>query len=207
MPAVAMGLLVWGTGVAAPPEERKTPPPETPAETLPPPAPAACERPCPMKILWVEQEVPVQALVSREVVTEVRRKTMEIAYRDEKRTVTETVLQPRDVEKKVTCTVLKPVTEKDPHTGCVTTVMKPVTEVQVVKETVYTAVSQPRVVIVKVPYLRPAEETIPQKTILFEYRTEMRKREYPVVVPGGGVLKDRYLLAPPPPCPAPEHHD
>lgn len=206
LPAVAISLLASGTNLSLAQQEKRVPV-ERKVETAPPPTPVGCERPCPMKILWVEQEVPVQALVSREVVTEQRRRTMEIAYREVQRTVTETVLQPRVVEKKLTCTRLKPVSEKDPHTGCVTTIMKPVTEVQVVKETVYSAVSQPRVVTVKVPYLRPAEEIIPQKTILFEYRTEMRKREYPVVVPGGEVLKDRYLLAPPPPCPAPEHHD
>ena len=172
------------------------------------PVPAACDRPCPMTVRWVERQEPIQVLVPREVVAPLPRKTVVVLYREEKRTVTNMVLRPREVKREECCTTLKPVAVTDPHTGQCTTVLQPVPETRVVRDTVYEAVAVKQVLVVRVPYLREIEEPVPQRTIVLEYQTELKKTGYPVRVPGGEVLKDRWFLAPKPPHegepPAPE---
>jgi hypothetical protein len=201
---VALGVLA----LTCPAQEKLPPPQEKSVEKSPvtevPLAPAAdCGHTCPgFKVLWVEKEVPIQRLEPREVVTLVRRPATVVADRVVKRAVTDVVLQPREVLKEVTCTTMQPCTETDPHTGHCTTVFKPVTECKVVKETVYVAVPVTREVDVTEPYLKQAEEIVEQKTVLWEYRTVMQKRGYPVAVPAGEVLKERWFVAPP--CPQPE---
>ncbi len=207
---VVIGVFAGG-GLPCPAQERTTLP-----ELVPPPKKeplpgvaleaAPCATDCALKpsskVLWVEREVPIQVLRGREVVTTVPTTTFEVAYREKKHTVTEMVLEPRVVERPVVSATVKPVTVTDPCTGKCSTVMQPCTEVKMVKQTEFVAVPKEKVLIERVPYLKTVEIQVPQKTVIFEYHTEMKKVGGPVRVPAGNeVLPDRMLLAPKPPCP------
>ena len=213
--SVALGLLVLAGLAPAQETPRTTPEQEKPRtpEVVAPPTPevAAPAAPCGpecaprpgVKVLWVEREVPIQRLVPREVITLVPTTTVEVAYREEKRVFTEMVLQPREVERPMTVSVIKPVTVTCPTTGQCSTVMQPCTEVKMVKQTEFVAVPVKRELIEKVPFLRTVQAEIPQKTLILEYKTEMRKLPGAVAVPSGPeVLPRRVLLAPQPPCDA-----
>jgi hypothetical protein len=164
---------------------------------------ATCLPPCgPFKVLWAEHDVPIQRLEPREVITEIKRPTYVIEYKEVKKQVTDIVIKTREVTREVPCTTMQPCTVTDPHTGHCSTVWQPVTEIKVVKEMECSSVPETREVTVQVPYLKQVEEIVPQKTIILEYKTVMQKRGCPVVVPGGAVLRDRWLVAEPP-C----HHD
>src|SRR5262245_59079600 len=104
---VAAGILA--AALPCPAQEKLPPPPERPApekaapapEQLPPavelqsvPPADGCDGPAPpCKVLWVERPVPLQTLVPREVITEQKQKTLEVLYREEKRTFTEVVIK------------------------------------------------------------------------------------------------------------------
>jgi hypothetical protein len=212
---LAAAGLAWaaGTGLS---QEQVPPPKEKPQEKvqekvpekLPPlveePAHSDChhERPS-VKILWMEREVPVQVLTPREVIIPEKYPTLEVAYREVKRKVIEIVMKPREVTREVPCTTLQPCTVCDPHTGCCTTVMQPVTVMKLRKETVFYPAPEEREIVVKVPYVKEAEEIVPRRTVILEYRTEMQKRPSAVAIPGP-VFGDRMLLAPKG-CEHPEH--
>jgi hypothetical protein len=187
-----------------PAQEKAAPVPEQ----LPPvveiqsvPGGHGCDCPAPWKALWVERDVPLQTLVPREVITEEKQKTLEVLYREEKRTFTEVVIKPREIQTQVTTCRMRPVTVTDPCTGHCTTVLQPVTEVKQVKETIYEAVPEKKVVTVRVPYLKEVDVLVPAKTLLLEQRTEMRVEGYGVKVPAERIPKDRVLVAPAPCCP------
>jgi hypothetical protein len=210
LPAVMAGLLALGALPGAAQEKQKPevlPEPEQPHPAVPvqPAMPASCGADCArpgFKVLWVEREVPIQILVPREVITPVPSTTVEVAYRDEKRLVTEFALKPREVEKPVTVCTLKPVTVTDCHTGQCSTVMQPCTQVKMVKTTEFVAVPEEKAVVVKVPYLKLVEVTIPHKNILLEYRTDLRKEGGAIRVPCPDLVpQERMLLAPKAPCP------
>lgn len=174
---------------------------------LPGPAPTPCAKDCAprpgYKPLWVEREVPIQRIIPREVITLVPTTTIEVAYREEKRVITEMVIKPREVERPVTSCTLKPVTVTCSTTGECRTVMQPCTEVKMVKVTEFVAVPEKRELIEKVPFLRTVEIQVPQKTLILEYKTEMKKVGGVVTVPCvQEVLPRRVLLAPPAPCDA-----
>jgi hypothetical protein len=194
-------------GTEAVPPPATAAPPAAPAPALPAPAPDThCGT---NRVLWMERQVPVQTLVPREIITEERTPTLEVAYREENRTVTEMVVRSRDVERQVPCTVMKPVTETCPETGECTTVWKPCTEIRTVREPEYYSVPETRTVVVRVPYLRPAELVVPRKTVAFEYRTAMQIREEPVVIPGPEIPPTRWVMPPEPPheeCPMTPPH-
>jgi hypothetical protein len=209
--AVALLAGVTGSGAAQelPPTPERVPPPvpnELPAAPAPVVAPAPLpEAGCgPNQVLWMERLVPVHTLAPREIVTEERRPSLEVAYRDEKQVVTELVVRSREVERAVPCTVLKPVTETCPETGQCTTVWKPCTEIKIVKETEFYSVPEQTTLVVRVPYLRPAELVVPRKTIALEYHTALQKQEEPIVIPGYEVPPTRYVM--PPELPHPEGH-
>lgn len=198
---VAFGAFVL-EGPAAPAQEKPPPVSEAPAAVAAPAAtcgPVCAPKPG-FKILWVEREVPIQTLHPREVVNLVPITTFEVVYREDKRSVTEMVLQPREVEKPVTSCTVKPVTVTCPTTGQCSTVMQPCTEVKMVKQIEYVAVPVQKDVIVRVPYLKMVTKEIPQKTIILEYKTELKKVGGPVKVPCGDTLPTQTLLAPKPPC-------
>src|SRR5947208_2321005 len=88
--------------------------PPVPPERLPPPldvkpsvAAPSCEAPATFppcespRVVWMEYEVPIRRLVPREVITEERRPTQEVAYRTENRVIKEIVIKSREVEKEV----------------------------------------------------------------------------------------------------------
>jgi hypothetical protein len=200
---ILMGLLsmTWAMSlpVVAQEAQQQEKSPKRP-EQLPAPeelAPADCTPPCPdFKILWLEYDVPITRLVPREVISQRKSPTFEVAYRDETREVCETLLRPREVDRVISCITQKEVTEIDPSCGQPVTVKKPVVETRTVKETEYYAVPVTRKVTVKVPYLKQAEEIVTQKTVLLEYRTEMQKQGYALRARGGEVLPDRMIAAP-----------
>ncbi len=206
---VAIGIFAMA-GKICPAQEKTLP------ELVPPPAkeavpdaaaPAApCGPACApqpgFKVLWVEREVPIQTIYPREVVTFVPTTTFEVAYREEKRTIVEMVVKPREVERPVTSATVKPVTVTDPCTGKCSTVIQPCTEVKMVKQTEFVAVPEKRELIERVPYLRTVEIKVPQKTVIYEYRTEMRKVGCPIRVPSGNeTLPERTLVTPKLSCP------
>jgi hypothetical protein len=168
--------------------------------SLPGPCDAGCCEPPPPKVLWMEKQYPVTTLVGREVITKKKHPTLEVAYREEKRTLIDMVIKQREVEKVVPCPILVPCTEIDPHTGCPVTIYKTVMTHKVVKDTVFETVPEKKVVTVKVPYLKHSEEIIPHKTIIFEARTHLQKKECPVVIPAAPPGKTQVLIAPEPPC-------
>jgi hypothetical protein len=155
------------------------------------------DKPCPTTVLWIDTAEIGTLLVPREIVTKLTRPTMAIAYRQDKRVVSEIVIRSRLVDKQEVCTVLKPFTEVD-ATGCAVTVMREVPEVRTVKELEYYPETVQKTLIIPVPYLKPAEEVVVQKSILLEYQNELRKKGYAVRVPGGEVRKDQYIRAPQP---------
>ncbi len=201
--SVALGLFVLGA-VPCPAQEKALPPsPEGVSQAPAAPCGPACAPKPGFKVMWVERDEPIQVLVPREVVTLVPSTTIEVAYREEKRTVTEMVLQPREVERPMTVSVLKPVTVTCSTTGECRTVMQPCTDVKMVKQTEFVAVPVRRELIEKVPFLRTVEIQVPRKTLILEYKTEMRKVPSAVKVPTGPeVLPDRAIMAPKPPCEA-----
>jgi hypothetical protein len=211
---VALLAGAAGSGLAQelPPGTERAPVPvpnELPAAPAPVATPAPVVAPallpeagcCPNRVLWMEHLVPVHTLAPREIITEERRPTLEVAYRDEKQVVTELVVHTREVEKLVPCTVLKPVTQTCPETGQCTTVLEPCTEMKVVKETEYYSVPEQKTIVVPVPYLRPAELIVPRKAIALEYHTAFNKTEEPIVIPGHEVPPTRYVMPPEPPHP------
>jgi hypothetical protein len=192
---VALMALAVRPGAA---QERLPVPQPVPSPT-PEAAPAslsALPPGCGVKVLWLEHSVPVTRLVPREVITEERRPSLEVAYREEKRVITEMIVKSREVEKQVPCTVMMPVTETCPETGECKTVYKPCTDIRTVKETEFYTVPEQRTLIVRVPYVKPAEIVVVRKAIVAEYRTILQKKEQPVVLPGPEGRPDRWILAP-----------
>jgi hypothetical protein len=151
---------------------------------------------CGVKVLWMEHQVPVTRLVPREVLTPERRQTLEVAYREEKHTITEMVVKSREVEKLVPCTVMTPLPETCPETGECRMVYKPCVEMRPVKETEFYTVPEQRTLIVKVPYVKPAEIVVMRKAIIAEYLTILQKKEQPVVIPGPEGRPDQWIVAP-----------
>jgi hypothetical protein len=198
---MAMAGMLAGLTLPAAAQEK---PPPIPAELPPLSAPAEpCDAPCEkpgLRVLWQEREIPLQRIVPREVITEQKTTTLEVAYREEKCVVTEVVFKPREVLKPVSRCVLRPVTETDPCTGKCCTVMKPVTEVQMVKDTEFVPVPEQRELVVRVPFLKEVEKVVPHRTVLLEWRNETRREGCPLVIPDV-VPRERVLLAPKPCCP------
>jgi hypothetical protein len=189
-----------GPGKATRPEvlppPKTTAPPPLLAQPAHGPAPDHCHAPHPgIDVLWVERQVPIQVLVPREVITEVKRPALAVVYRDEKRVVNEIVMKKREVVREVPCTHMVPCTETDPHTGECTTVLKPVVEMKLEKDWEFYAVPAQRVEVVKVPYLKQIEEVVPRKTVVLEYKTEFKKEGHPLPVPTT-VYPPRWVITP-----------
>ncbi len=216
VPLVTLGMLAWGAWSSRAQEPaqlpKELPPPQKemipPPEEVAPPAGPDChhEKAHPgVKVLWLEHEHPIQVLVPREVITEQKRPTLEVFYREEKRKVTEMVVKEKQEPREIPFTTMKPCTEICPSTGHPITVMKPFTEMRTVKETVFCAVPEEREIIVKVPYIKEVEEVVPRKTVILEYKTELQKRPSAVAIPTVE-YQPRWLIVPKPPCPDAEHH-
>jgi hypothetical protein len=209
VPVVAVTLLAWAA-LPSPAQEKlpqpqeKPPVVETPPPLVGPCCPTECRPECNgLRVRWAECDVPIHVLVPREVTTEQKRPTVEIAYRAEKRKVTDMVLKPKEITCEVPCTTLRPFQDICPHTGECKTVWKPCTEMKVQKQTVYVSVPEERTVTVQIPYLKPAEEVVVQKTILLEYKTELQKKGFAVPVPGPELPRDRWIITPQPCAPPP----
>src|SRR5207245_9427702 len=112
-----------------------------------------CETP---RVVWMEYEVPIRRLVPREIITEERRPTQEVAYRTENRVVKEIVIKTREVEKETPCTVMREVATTDCNGNCVN-MMKSFTELRKVKELEFFSAPEERTIAIQVPYLKPAE--------------------------------------------------
>ena len=186
--------------------------PPVPPERLPPPldvkpsvAAPSCEAqatfpPCESpRVVWMEYEVPIRRLVPREIITEERRPTQEVAYRTENRVVKEIVIKSREVEKETPCTVMREVATTDCNGNCVN-MMKSFTELRKVKELEFFSAPEERTIAIQVPYLKPAEIVVPQRHIILEYRVIMQKKSVPVRVAGAAAKPDRWAVAPEPPC-------
>ena len=152
-----------------------------------------------MKVIWAERECPVRVLVAREIISPVKHKTFVIAYRPEKRIVVDYVVKSREVEKAIECPSLKKVQVTDPATGQCSTVEQPSTEVRIIKELEYRTVREEREIVTQIPYMKEVEEIVPRKDVVMEYRTEMKKEKFPILVPDL-VAKKRIFRAPEPPC-------
>jgi hypothetical protein len=203
--AVTAALIAWGSLPALaqeknPTKERDVLPEQLPPakEVMPIPAPVEdCHAPSPtIGGLWFEQQVPVQVLVPRTVVTTERRCAVKIGYHIEKQKVVNIVMKRRLVPHEVPCTTLVPCTETDPYTGHTTTVMKPVVEMKVQNEDEFYAVPEVQEVEVKVPHLVRYEEEVPRKTIVLEYVTEMQKRGYAIPAPVTEHRPPQWLITP-----------
>ncbi len=203
VPLVTFGVLAWAWSGTA--QEPVPPPKELPpsVEPVPPPEPIA---PVPsldchhgehmgLKILWMERDVPITVLVPREIVTEQKRPGLAVAYRSEKCKIVEMVVKSRVVSRAIPVTIMKPCTDVCPSTGHPITIMKPCTEVRTVKDTVFYTEPVEREIVVQIPFVKEVEETIAQKTVILEYRTELQKRPSALAVPFPEP-KPRYLLAP-----------
>lgn len=217
LPLVTLSMLAWGAWTGCAQEPMQLPNQLPPPEMVPPPegVGAPLHAPGPdchhehshpgVKVLWLERDEPIQVLVPREVITEQKRPTLEVFYRDEKRKVTEMVVKEKQVPREIPFTTMKPCTEICPSTGHPITVMKPFTEMRTIKETVFCAVPEERDIVIKVPYLKEVEEVVPRKTVILEYKTELKKRPSALAIPTVE-YKPRWLIVPKPPCPHPEHH-
>jgi hypothetical protein len=181
-----------------PPGKKEAPPPLL-APFPPPPPGSRC-----IKALILDRMVPIQRLVPREVITEVRTPGQEVAYREEKCVITEMVVKSREITRQVPCTVMKPVLEGCAETGQCTTVMQPCVEMKTVKDTEFYTEPETRTVVVPVPYLKPVEVVVPRKTIVLEYRTILEKRQQAVLVPAE-IPQERMVITPKPPCCLDEH--
>ena len=208
LPLVTFGMLAW-TGLPGlaqepiqPPE--KITPEKLPAEQVPLAPLAPPDHSCPgIKILWLERQVPIQVLTPREVIIPQKRPGLGVAFREEKRVVTEIVFKPREVTREVPFTTMKPFTEVCPETGHCTTVMKPCTETRLVKDVEFCPTPVQRTIVIAVPYVKEIEEIVPNRTILLEYKTELQRCPAAIGVPTS-VPQTRWLLAPPG-CTHPEH--
>jgi hypothetical protein len=89
-----------------------------------------------------------------------------LSFHEERRTVTELELRPREVEQQVVCTESKPETVTDPCTGRCHTVYRPCEVVKTVKVKAYDTVPVQREVIVRVPVLKPGPDVVVKKLVL-----------------------------------------
>lgn len=178
LPSLLVGCAALTGGLA-----RSQEPASRLPETLPPPTPAACPAPCVPTvektfhrrnvILIPEQSattLPQLTLRPVEVCRE-KKTTLEIDWREEKRTCTELVLKPREIEQEVVCTTVKPETTVDPCTGKPCTVYKQVPEVQKVKITVFDAVPEEREYVVRFPCLKPVDNEVVVKQLVLDATT------------------------------------
>jgi hypothetical protein len=206
LPLVTFGLLAWaGRPVLAqeviPPPEKQ---PEKQPEKLPPLAPTepGCDHGHPgVQILWMERQVPIQVLKPREIIVPQKRPALAVAFREEKRVVTEIVMKPREVTREIPFTTMKPCTEVCPETGHCTTVLKPCTEMRLVKDVVFYPTPVERPIIIRVPYVKEIEEVVPARTVILEYVTELQRRPSAIGVPTPPLPPTRWLLAPQGPHP------
>ena len=161
-----------------PRKEGPPPPPTLPAlepapnETLPSPTPISpsCAPPgrtlsLPrMTLMEVQEATTIPRLnVREEVVGEAC--GLDVDYKEEKQTVMEWVLKPREVVKEVLCTRMVPFATVD-CTGLPRTEYRAEPIVRAVKLTVYDAVPVERVVVVAVPCLKPGKPLLVKKLVV-----------------------------------------
>ncbi len=193
---ISCGLLIacWALLAEARCQERLpqveiSPPPLPPKEgpasltELPPPARmpfpvpevAGCPAgaPCPARtvsvpslILMEEQKATtVPKLNVREVVVG-SATALDVAYQQQRQTITEWTLKPREVIQLVPCTTLVPVTVTDPCTGQCRTEYKECPTVREVKIVVMDPVPVAREVAVSVPCLKPGQPLEVRKLVV-----------------------------------------
>ena len=172
LPLVTVGMLAWGVlAISAqenlPRPEKLPPVPEAVPAPMLAPLVEDCHKPsCPVtKVLVYDRDFPVQILVPREVIQVDKVPTLTIAFKPKKCTVTDIVMRPKEVSREVCYTTLEPCVVTDPCTGHCSTILKPVTRTRIQKDLVFVAVPEERTVEIGVPYLRPAEELVPRKTV------------------------------------------
>jgi hypothetical protein len=165
-----------------PSPERLGPPPAAAPENLPPACPAEGPPCCPtfektihgvgVFLKEVQNATTVPVLTPREVVHRAKRPSLKLDWKEEKHTVTEVVMKPREEEQQVTCTKTEKCTEIDPCTGCPCTVFKEVPYVKTVKITVYDCVPVEKQIVVRVPVVTPVEEDIVIKSLAVDITHE-----------------------------------
>jgi hypothetical protein len=179
------------------------------AQEKPEQLPAPSEKPtlptepcCGNKYLWIDYFVPVQTLYAKDFATTEVCNTWIVKEREEFYTVTEMVVEPRDITKEVTYCVTEPVTTTDPATGQTTTCMKEVTHTKKVKERVFETRPVKRKIPYLVPYLAQAPAEIVHHYTIYEWKTDMVKKGCMVSMPGGETANTHQcIVGPKPPCP------
>jgi hypothetical protein len=178
--ATAAGLLAAAAAWADEPPKEPVPPPKDaaqPNEPIPPPKdltppaapalpPEACAPGCGRTIcqpryslMEVQSATTLPRFNIREETIGTER-GLAVDYVEERRTVTELVMKPHEVEQQVTCMTAQPCTVTDPCTGECHTEYHQVPVCKTVKITVFEAVPTPREVVVRVPYLKPGPEFV-----------------------------------------------
>jgi hypothetical protein len=155
---------------------------------------------CGNKVLWVDYWIPVRTLYARDYVTRETCGTWTVLYKDEEQTFTETIIQPREIEKEVTYYTTEPITTTDPTTGAVKTCMQQVPHTKKVKETIFEAVPAKRTIKVAKAYLAPDTAEILHKYTLYEWMTDMVKKGCAVSMPGGETANTHQCIVAPAPC-------
>jgi hypothetical protein len=153
-------------------------------------------------ILWMEYATPISALTFRDVVVPEKRKTLEIVYKEEERKVPVYVMRSRPIKRECPCTRMVEVTKTDCHGNCYTSLC-PVTEMRIEEDTEYFAVLENQTIKVKVPFLRETEVVVPHKTTVFEYRPEVRTKEYIMKIPAKPFPQEQIIFPPKLPCEGP----
>jgi hypothetical protein len=213
LPVVAVGIL--GLGLTAALAQEVLPRPERIPEKVPPPPPKTevpiegSPVPChPVtRPLVYERLEPVQILADREIIQVDKVPTLKVAFRKEKRKVTDLILKERPVNRVVCYTTLEPCPVTDPCTGQTSTVLKPVERTRIQKDLEFVTVPVERVEVVDVPFLTEDFELVPRKTVVFDYITVMQRRDYAVGIPAEAAPPIRYVAPPlpPPGCSADGH--
>ena len=145
------------------------------AEAPPAPGCASCSQTITrQKVTLVEEQTAStrDKLAIRESVQAQAAQALEVEYREEKSSVTEMVLKPRECEQVVCINVVKAVTTVDPLTGKPCTHYETHPETRVVKVTVYDLVPQTRDVIVRVPCLKTVDRVVLVKRLCAYPTTE-----------------------------------
>jgi hypothetical protein len=207
--AVVVAAVALSAAMTARAQEGDKPPPEGGAEELPKPqpvpdTPGIAAPGCPnVKILWYERMKVVPLLTPREEIVFEKYKTLDVVYKEEKKTVTDVVMKSRQVEELRPCTTMVPVQVTDPVTGHCSTVMEPHTEMKPRTVTIWYAEPTKREVAVMVPYVKEVEDLMPTRTILLEYTADVQRHGGAIKIESGEIKKPLYLHLPPEHCPPP----
>jgi hypothetical protein len=178
------------------------PPPVTPPAAAPVESCAPHRSQCVPGLKIVEENcaITIPGLEIRPILSRQKVPDLAITYREEKKTVLATVLKPREVEEAIPCMTVEHETIVDPCTGKCCTVEKQVPGVKIIKTTVFDTVTEERVVIIRVPEIKPVEREVLVKT-LAAFPTAVPAVEKRLrAIPTNGEVTVPTAPCPPPPC-------